>query len=132
VTSASAASRTPSSLTTPLLERPQRPISNCGLTRTTAQAVAGGERECGRKRELQADEADIRNNELWRFGDECGVEIAGVDPLEPGHVGIGRDLRVHLTVADIDRVNPPGAPFQKDLGKAPRRGADVEADPAVR
>src|ERR1700682_4776848 len=53
-----------------------------------------------------------------------------VDPLHHGDARILAQAPGQLTVADVDRDHPGGAPLEQDVGEAARRRPDIEGGPA--
>ncbi len=74
----------------------------------------------------QADERSVDRHQVDRALEGRGVEGAGVGALERDHAGVFAQPLVQLPVADVDRVNAPGAGLQEAVGEAPGRGADVD------
>src|SRR5581483_10865082 len=66
---------------------------------------------------------------LW---EPARCERADVGLLQANDAGIRAQAGVQLVASDVDRVDLPRAPLEQNLGKAAGRGADIEADAAVR
>jgi hypothetical protein len=88
--------------------------------------VRRGEGERRRERQLQRDEAHIRDHHFDLLRDLGAGEAARILPLQHVHARIVAQPPVELAVADVDGKDTPGAAPQQHVGKAAGRGADVE------
>ena len=86
------------------------------------------QRERRRQHELERDEARIDGDEVGPLRQQRRIEAADVGILERHDLGAAAQARMQLAAPDIDRVDPPGAAREQDLGEAAGRGADIEAD----
>ena len=83
-----------------------------------------------RQHQSLRNEAHIDDERIRRFAKpDCG-ERARIDPFERADARVRRKARIKLSVADIDGDDLRRAARQQDVGEAPSRGADVEADKA--
>src|ERR1700737_4300326 len=83
-----------------------------------------------RQHEPQGDEGDVDHGQVC--GDWQSVQMADVDPLQDGDPWVLAKTPGQLPVADVDSDHARGAPLQQEVGKAPGRRSDVEADPSRR
>src|SRR5215207_7068481 len=86
--------------------------------------AGAGERERRRQRLVDADEGDVRDDEVRRVRQLS--ELACVRPLEHGDPRVFADPGVQLSVADVERDHPRGPALEEDVGEAAGRGAEVQ------
>ena len=105
-----------------------RAASNCGFTRRTASPPGARSGTAAGRISARRDERDVRDEEGDRLRHLGGREGARVHLLAEDDARVPPQLRVELAVPDVDRVDLRRAAREKDVGEAPRRGSDVEAD----
>lgn len=73
------------------------------------------------------DEGDVHHGDVVSgFGEECGIELAGVDAFEVGYAWVVTEFGMELAVADIYAGDVGGAVLEEAVGEASGGGADVE------
>src|SRR3954451_7872913 len=83
-----------------------------------------GDREDRREHEPEADERDVRNDEL-RLEREL-LHGAGIDALEHDHAPVATQTLVQLSVADVESDDARGPPLQQDIRESSGRRTDVD------
>ena len=91
-----------------------------------------GKGKRGGERQRQADEAHIGDDGAHRRLDDLGAEAPRIGRLQHHDQGLGAELSVELSVADIDGEDLPSTAGDEYMGEAAGRGADIERDPAQR
>ena len=87
-----------------------------------------GKRQDGGQDQRQRNKARIHDDESRLRGQMRGGEVAGVKPLQQCHTRVARDLRMRLSVADIDGRDLIRAARKQDVGEAAGGRPDVEAN----
>ena len=91
------------------------------------EARAGsGERKRRRQDRAQADEARVADDEVDGLRHVFAREITRVGSLQHRDAGIVAQTSVKLTVADIDRIDPPRPALTQHVGEASGGGTDIQ------
>ena len=123
--------RSAGSLTTPPAPTRSLPTSNCGFTMGTISAPADAHAVSAGKHRGQRDEGQVGDHQVDGPADRVGGQVADVGALHHGHPRIGSQRPRQLAVADVGCDDFAGASVQQHFGEAARRGAGVQAAPAV-
>src|SRR5580704_53276 len=91
-----------------------------------------GELKHVRKHQSLRNKAHIDDDHFWRFAERRRRERTRVDTFERADARVRREMRVELSVTDIDGDDLRPATREEDVGEASGRGANVEADEAGR
>ena len=92
----------------------------------------GGELEHMRQHQPLRNEAHVDDDRVRRFAELLRCQRARVDAFERADAPVRREARIELSVADIDGDDLGRAAREQNVGEASGRGADVEADEALR
>jgi hypothetical protein len=87
------------------------------------------ERGDGLPDEAQADEREVHRDKITRSADLRGSQVAGVDPLEAHHAGIGAEPPGELPASDIHRVHACCPGLEEAIGKPSRAGPQIHRRP---
>ena len=104
------------------------PDSNCGLTRSTAQAPSAARARAGPIAWRRLMKLKSAVTTCGRSGICAGPKLARVHAFQRHDFIVFQKLWVQLPMANIDAVNPPGTAFEQNFRKSPGRGADIQAD----
>ncbi len=91
-----------------------------------------GELEHMRQHQSLRNEAHVDDDRIRRFAKRDRCQRARIDPFERADARVRRKARIELSVTDIDGDDLRRAARKQDVGEASGRGADVEADEALR
>ena len=92
----------------------------------------GGERQHTWQNQTQRNETDVADDRSRRRFEQCAREFARIEPFVNNDSAVAPQSRVDLSMADVDRINPPRAARQHDIGEAAGRGANIETVETMR
>jgi hypothetical protein len=87
---------------------------------------------CGRHNQFERNKTDINGHKVWPFIEPAGGKVANIGALERNDLWPGTQCLVELGASDIDRIDKSRASVQQHLCESAGRGADIEADAALR
>src|SRR4029077_7501401 len=87
---------------------------------------------CGRHNQFERNKTDINGHKVWPFIESAGGKVANIGGLERNDLWPGTQCLVELGASDIDRIDKSRASVQQHLCESAGRGADIEADAALR